>query len=417
MITRKRALPFSGPGGRWFGYEKVNALPNPTPINGRTNGGWRPAHLQGTQVTVSENHPGWNKAYRKGQFHGDVGGPFSSTKQYAQLIGGAASVSTDAFIGGFLRRVVTYQGLCVSYAQPVLFPPSVAGSDNDLAKAGTKAISMCKPTNIFLDLSSSLAELLREGIPKLGTRVWEEASDALRDAAAGHLTVQFGLQPIVNDVYASLDALIRADAAIKQYTRDSGKIVRRGYDFPLQTSEEVSIIGEGAPYRHYSTQEQDAHWGTGKIYRTRKSEVRRWFRGAFTYHLPLDDNLEEMSAAALRAKGLINLELTPETLWNIMPWSWAVDWFVPVDDYISYLQDMQSDGLVLRYGYLMEHSKCTDTYTWVGNPNRSAGVLKLTTERKRRIRANPFGFGVSWNDLSPRQLSIAAALGITQSKG
>jgi hypothetical protein len=33
---------------------------------------------------------------------------------------------------------------------------------------------------------------------------------------------------------------------------------------------------------------------------------------------------------------------------------------------------------------------------------------------KRRTEANPFGFGVSWKGLSPFQLSIAAALGISR---
>lgn len=416
MVTRKRALPFSGPGSRWFGWQKIVSTGLTTQINGKSPG-WNPSYLQGTQVTVSESHPGWNKAYRKGKFHGDVGGPFSSEKRYATLIGGKGTTTTHGFIGGFLERQVTYDGIVLPWAQPVLWPPFVGGSESDLLKAGTKAISMCKPTNIFVDLSSSLAELLREGIPKFGTQVWETVTDAARDVAKGHLSVQFGFQPIVADVYNVSLALTRADAAIKQYVRDSGKIVRRRYDFPDQTSESVSVIGDGPPWRAYSDAEQDAYWGTGRVYKTRKSLVRRWFSGAFTYHLPLDDSLREMSEAALKAKGLISLELTPETLWNIAPWSWAVDWFVPVDDYISYLEDAQSLGLVLRYGYLMEHSICSDTYTWVGNPNRSVGALTLTSERKVRIRANPFGFGVNWGDLSPRQLSVAAALGISQSKG
>lgn len=415
MPTRKRALPFMGPGGRWYGYQRVNQLP-PTAINGRTNGGWNPKHLQGTQVTVSENHPEWHAHRRNpGKFQGDVGGGFDSQKTYtvAKAIKGTVSTHVKG-IGGFLERNITYSGLVVPTAVNYLFPPFVGGSDSELNTAGVKAIANCKPTNIFTDLSSSLAEFLREGVPKLGTQAWEEGIDALRDVARGHLTVQFGLQPIVSDVYSTLEALIRSDAAIKQYVRDSGKIVRRGYDFPEQTKESITLLESGVPpYRHYSDSEQDAFFGPGKVYRTRKSVVRRWFRGAFTYHLPLDDSLEEMSEQALRAKGLINLELTPETLWNIMPWSWAVDWLVPVDDYISYLQDMQSDGLVLRYGYLMEHSLHSDTYTWVGS--RPVGTLTLVSERKRRVRANPFGFGVRWSDLSPRQLSIAAALGLSES--
>jgi hypothetical protein len=39
------------------------------------------------------------------------------------------------------------------------------------------------------------------------------------------------------------------------------------------------------------------------------------------------------------------------------------------------------------------------------------GRAKITTQQ--RTAANPFGFGVKPGDLSPRQLSILAALGIS----
>jgi hypothetical protein len=104
--------------------------------------------------------------------------------------------------------------------------------------------------------------------------------------------------------------------------------------------------------------------------------------------------------------------LTPEALWNLAPWSWATDWFANVGDVISNMTAFAGDNLVLRYGYLMEHSMIEDTYT---RNDISAGSFQLITESKRRIKANPFGFGVSWEDLSPFQLSIAAALGLSKS--
>jgi hypothetical protein len=221
----------------------------------------------------------------------------------------------------------------------------------------------------------------------------------------------------VGDIYKVLLAKERARAAIEQYIRDSGKIVRRKYAFPVQESVSIDtkFITDVKPFTAgTSTGALSAAWpGVGNVVRTRRTVRRVWFSGAFTYHLPLNDNLSGlMSDNAVRERGLISLDLTPETLWNIAPWSWAVDWFAPVGDYISNLQDWSQDGLVLRWGYLMEHVKCTDTFTWDG-PGPSPGILTLCTESKTRIRANPFGFGINWSELSPRQLSIAAALGIT----
>jgi len=66
----------------------------------------------------------------------------------------------------------------------------------------------------------------------------------------------------------------------------------------------------------------------------------------------------------------------------------------------------------------MEHTIVKDTYTRDPSPFKNGagtGSISLITETKQRVRANPFGFGITWEGLSPFQLSIAAALGISKS--
>jgi hypothetical protein len=123
---------------------------------------------------------------------------------------------------------------------------------------------------------------------------------------------------------------------------------------------------------------------------------------------------------ALRAKKLLGIIPTPSTLWNLAPWSWATDWFLNTGDVISNLTDWATDGLVMRYGYMMEHTIVRDTYTLTKPGLSSPGVrvqpLTLVTETKMRRKANPFGFGLTWSGLSPRQTAIAVALGLTRGK-
>jgi hypothetical protein len=116
---------------------------------------------------------------------------------------------------------------------------------------------------------------------------------------------------------------------------------------------------------------------------------------------------------------ILGLDLTPSTLWNLAPWTWAVDWFSNAGDVISNMSDWQDDGLVLRYGYMMEHSRATYAYTFEG-PTGLNGSLRpqpvvYVSESKRRVKATPFGFGLTWGGLTPIQLAIAAALGISKS--
>jgi hypothetical protein len=45
-------------------------------------------------------------------------------------------------------------------------------------------------------------------------------------------------------------------------------------------------------------------------------------------------------------------------------------------------------------------------------PFTSVGVV--TYERKYRVAASPFGFGYTWKDFNPFQLSILGALGVSR---
>jgi len=158
---------------------------------------------------------------------------------------------------------------------------------------------------------------------------------------------------------------------------------------------------------------------SGDVVLTRNVSRNQWFSGAFTYGLPKGDSaLSGLHRHYLEAGKLLGTSLTPETLWELSPWSWAVDWFSNTGDVISNLSDWALYGLVMQYGYIMEHTIVSDTYTTT--PTGIKGVksstpLTFVTETKTRKRANPFGFGVAWNGLNPIQLGILAALGITRS--
>jgi hypothetical protein len=125
-----------------------------------------------------------------------------------------------------------------------------------------------------------------------------------------------------------------------------------------------------------------------------------------------------MGRNALEAKKLYGLSLTPETVWNLAPWSWAVDWVSNAGDVISNLSDWATDGLVLRHGYIMEQSFVRDTYEWYGPVNFWSqvypAVFTLECRSKLRRRATPFGFGLTFGDFTPRQWAIAIALGLTK---
>jgi hypothetical protein len=391
-----------------------------------------PFVVQGTQVTESEGHS-WPLV--KGERR-DIGGNFFTEKKYliSPKTGNFVSLKAATPLSP-LYNFVQYDGS----VWPVIpgfnsdtaayFPTSGALTDDQLDELGTVAISRCKPGEPYRDLATSLTELLREGLPAIiGKEFWKNKT--LSSLGKEYLGLQFGYNPIVTDVKKLARIANKTDKWISQFERDAGRRVRRGYGFPIDTSEfsypviENTIpdpLGSFVAFADSPNGSSYTQGYQGTTYVTSRTQRNVWFSGSFTYYLPED----WVSSSKLREKHakfnqLLGLELTPETLWNVAPWSWMLDWFGNTGDVISNLNDFLSKHLVMHYGYVMCHTFVTNTYSWSYDsdfPNRPAiPEIVLCTETKQRREANPFGFGVSWDGLSPFQTSIATALGLSRKR-
>jgi hypothetical protein len=145
-----------------------------------------------------------------------------------------------------------------------------------------------------------------------------------------------------------------------------------------------------------------------------------WFSGSFIYNLPIPDSaLDKLWYHVKLADRLLGITPTPDRIWELTPWSWFVDWFTNTGDILSNLRMFLFDGLVMQYGYVMQETKVTRTCTLEDNcttvnGNKITAVTTIEHVAQKRRQANPFGFGLTWDGLSPYQISILAALGMTR---
>lgn len=383
--------------------------------------------LYGRQSTVDQNHTFRASSLRnwKGD---DVGGPFDSVKTRITL------GNSDA-AGVFAPDVIIhpdpvwlnpwfsqyYRGPLLAVNPNLYSFPSVPSSN--LAAMGTNAIARCKPTNNVSNLAVDLLEIFRGQAPRIwGATLWKERSHAARAAGGEYLNNEFGWQPLISDIRNAMRGVVNAHELLQAYERNSGKVVRRRYEFPLEQTESMTDLGPSNGYTLSALQPWTLSGSVPSphLYRISKFSRRTWFSGAFTYHLPPGYGSRfGLVDAAAKAGYLFGIELTPETLWQAAPWTWVGGWFSNIGSLTSILSDMQTDGLVLRYGYVMEHTLASDTYTLNGKTPYLksfpyATDVTFSYERKRRVRATPFGFELFWPDFSPRQLAITAALGLTR---
>jgi len=395
--------------------------------NYRADVDWK--KFKGIQVTVSENHPGWSDL---SPAKGDVGGPFSTSLRSVTTGTGNVTIGGHSLTNsgrGDVGYVAQYNGpvlACDPNAAYVSWPTPPVRSDALLEALGTKAIAIVKPTNSVADLSTALIELYREGLPKMiGAQLHQDKFRKPKKATAGeYLNWEFGLKPLIGDIQDIYKATLNADKLWKQYQRDAGKVVRRKFEFPSDKSAESKVlIASHSPYLPVSSSvlattgaNTSVQTLRGQLIQTDIFERKLWFSGAFTYHIP--DVGYRGALPSKRFDKLLGVNVTPEVIWNVTPWSWFADWFANTGDVISNLTDMAIDGLVLRYGYIMEHSRHVRTYSYSGavplNGSPQPSPIILTVESKRRVQATPYGFGLTWQGFSPRQLSILSALGISR---
>jgi len=371
--------------------------------------------LFSTQETESEGH--YLGLLGKGS--ADIGGEFFTVRAdhrynspYLEVWSGTAHDSSF-FRGRFLPDRNTSP-----YSLESTFPLS-SSSSTDLDALGTTAIARTIPTNPVVSLATFFGEL-REGFPKLiGSSLFRNRTrSALKRGSNEYLNWEFGWKPMIADVKKWIRAARHGDQLWEQYLRDSGRRVRRHYNFP-----ETKVVSESSDVRPPSPHIVTPIWqgGVTNFTTIRRETVTRksWFSGSFTYHADVDlDVLRTWKGHIQRLQKLYGVKITPDVLWNLAPWSWAVDWFSNTGDVITNISRFSEDSLVMPYGYMMETSIKEVEYDMLNVTPKGYNIPHLTqtftNTVKVRRQATPYGFGLDLADLTARQLAIIAALGLTR---
>lgn len=373
--------------------------------------------LRGDREMYDSLH-GWT--YR-GRFLGDIGGPAVSVVR--DVVSASPRIDYKVYPGGVFSSV-EFSGpvhAASASAGAIYFYDMATPTTQELITLGTTAISRSAPNNPVADLSVFLGELRADGIPRaIGSSSWKNRiDDVRRNAGEEYLNYQFGWLPFVRDIRAMAHAVVKSDSILREYRKGSGKKIHRTYTFPVVTSEPVrkvlNVPFTPAPFNGMVV---------GPSSRPREQVVRMRtesrFRGCFTYYLDVSDNMVgQFARHASEARKLLGVRLTPDVAWNLAPWSWAADWISNMGDVQKNVSLFQQDGLTMHYGYMTKHASSTNSYRflepftlWDGRKISPSQTFRVRTWR--RVAASPYGFGLSFDSLTPRQVAIVAALGFTR---
>lgn len=281
---------------------------------------------------------------------------------------------------------------------------------------GPEAVSILNPANPEVDLPVALAEVLREGVPKMvGHAFWRESSNAARAAGKEYLNAEFGWAPLVRDIKSFAKTVMDSSSIIRQYERGSGKRTRRRFDFPGSNE----FLGSDTLSFSTPSPKESYIFTTGGVTTSRQYfEGSIWFEGAFRYYLA-PSGIERYGQLASKLYGA---KLTPETLWNLAPWSWALDWVGNVGDVLHNVSYLGMDATVMEWGFVMNEA-VTSNYVSTKVPidgyyrplNGQEVTLTMWEDLvyKTRSVASPYSFALTPAPLSAKQQAILVALGLS----
>lgn len=156
----------------------------------------------------------------------------------------------------------------------------------------------------------------------------------LRDLSTGHLASQFGWVPFFSDIQSLVTLMRKFDSVYRDYIRRANTIQSRYYGTWVPgTAQPKTLLTSGV-------QGPQGGWA-GNI----TSEVAYYIEAAETqgvryhacmrYRYPMPG---ELATAGGRNRALLDslgLGFNPSHIWNMVPWTFAIDWLVNVSDYLD----------------------------------------------------------------------------------
>jgi hypothetical protein len=241
------------------------------------------------------------------------------------------------------------------------------------------------------------------------------------------LNHNFGWVPFVNDLRKFIDNSVNWKKKLDHLRRDNGQWVKR----------KVILVN--------NTEERDLGWGERTFVRPASDpELRGCFIptwnpyynitetvstvaygiGRFRYYQPyFDTSIPDGVGPLATIRGLLALHgarITPVNVYKSTPWTWLVDWIAPVGDDLTAFQDQYLDNMAAKYLYLTHHQvKHQHLRQFLPFDDANGGIKELVYSRiidckQRKEAVSPYSFSLTWDQLSPKQLMILAALGISR---
>lgn len=343
--------------------------------------------------------------------------------QTADIATGAPRVGNG--VGALYLRSQTPDDL------PGLFP-----SDSILEGEASGMMRRSVPSAPAFNLTRALGELRQA---PLLFRASNYRPSSFQEAGSAYLNYVFGLAPTGRDLARLASTIIEADAIVREFIAHERRIVRRRrtmvmyqshLDWTFTPSSDIlsslTLSGHGSRVfgliRAYCPP-----WGIGSTGSLRSAmryyvsadivgELRMF--ASFEYFIPRPTGLmDRLSRYTSLARKVLGGGLDESTTYDLLPWSWLVDWFVDIGGLLRYQTAVAANSVVAsRSGWVYEarttlssSAGCRPEFHTAYGPSTLESVSKYYS----RHPGGPYSLTDGWA-LTGSQWAILAALGLSR---
>jgi len=311
----------------------------------------------------------------------------------------------------------------------------------------TSAIGVMNPIQSHASVLTTLLELVSGDVPGVYKNLLKHlktiqdirgvTSSGLKGAASftggSFLENVFGWTPMLKDINAAIQVLTTIDSLL--FPEDS---TRRNFKRVIHerfgTLTGNVALGSGAVLAGSMSADErsifvNANQGT---YFASPGTAPTVFTARETIDVRVTARFNTSMVPSAQSNGyldklqvLLGLQLTPQVLWDITPWSWLVDWFGNIGSVVENLSNIHASNLILNYAYAtFRREAVSGVWAKPVLSGSSSGwqslsgdfITEYTTVQKVRLRASPYGFGTALSSLNPNQWAVLTALGLARAR-
>jgi hypothetical protein len=310
------------------------------------------------------------------------------------------------FLGGIINHPLDtagtgFQSYVCDMLRSTVAGPHIGNPDGipgDVA-AATTAAARTNPSRPYVDVP---VELLQIG--ELFHLIQKRSQDLIREFGRENLRYQFGIKPVVEDVVKMFNFQDQVDRRVKEVERlKTQKGLRRTVTVGMGSLASDVLWTQQSNGMFLSTRAR------GNTVRTKRVHCR------WTPTADLSKMYTPTEMRRLIQRCVLGLTIDFSTVWELIPWSWLIDWGTNVGSYLSASRNIIPASLTTCV--VMTHTRTEWSAPGLsGTKNTkpySLEPIQIIREGKTRTTVSP-SVTAQFPFLSGNQLGILASLAVTK---